>query len=113
MGWEEKIDNELDLLSEYLNVIIQILPEWMERNKPEMRRSCLPTFEDFKNNYDAFTQPAYKESKIMVDGVICNNYAHGLGTVDGIKFRYYNYYHGCKYFTGMNLHGDYTLTKNK
>jgi hypothetical protein len=106
----KEIDQEFNLLIEYLNIYIQILPELGKRiNKPQ-----LPTFELFKKTYNderySLAMPHYKEAKTVYDkNQIGAVHTHGLGSINEIAYRHYNYWMGCKFFTGNNMEGNYTV----
>lgn len=113
MDWKE-IDKEFDLLSEYMKMYIQILPRCVECGGLRIHKPQLPTFEYCKKTYNderySLSMPGYKEAKMVYDndkiGVV---HAHGLGSINGIGYRYYNYWMGCKFFTGGNIEGNYTI----
>ena len=106
----EEIDKEFDLLVEYMSVYIQLLPELGKK----IRKPQMPTFEYFKLTYNddrySLSIPHYKESKVIYDNNrIGVSYSHGLGSTNGIGYRLYNIWMGCKYFVDFNIDGDYTI----
>lgn len=113
----KEILQELELFKEYFNVYIQILPYCIECGGNRIHKPQLPTFEYFKKTYNdtsySLVMPKYKEVKQVYDsnklGAV---HTHGLGSPNGIAYRYYNYWMGCKFFTGMNMYGDYTIDTN-
>ncbi len=107
------VDSEIKLLKEYLNIYIQLLPDSTMCGGLRIHRPQMPTFDYFKENYYAFCEPQYKESKDIYSNSVSNVYTHGLGSINGIAYRYYNYWHGVKYFTGGNLKGDYTIVYDR
>jgi hypothetical protein len=113
MSWDD-IDKEFDLFSEYLKIYIQILPECVQLGGDRIHKPQLPTFEYFKETYNdkrySLVIPNYKESKTVVrNNQIEAVHTHGLGSTNGIAFRHYNYWMGCKFFTGGNIQGNYTI----
>jgi hypothetical protein len=113
MDWKE-IDKEFDLLSEYMKIYIQILPECVQCGGKRLHKPQLPTFEYFKETYNderySLAIPNYKEAKTVYDkNQIGNVHTHGLGSINGIAYRYYNYWMGCKFFTGGNMDGNYII----
>jgi len=108
------MDNEFKLLKEYMDVYIQLLPYCDCCNGIRLKKPQLPTFEYFKETYSnpaySLVIPAFKESKTVYDkNKIVAVHTHGLGSTNGIAYRYYNYWKGCKFFTGGNIKGDYTI----
>lgn len=108
-----KIDEELDLLSEYMDVYIQLLPHCVQCGGDRIHKPQLPTFEYFKATYDddrySLVIPHYKESKNVYGDRVGRVHSHGLGSFEGIARRHYNRWMGCKYFTDGNIHGDYNV----
>jgi len=112
----EKLDlqKEFYLLEEYMSIYIQLLSECTSCGGKRIHKSQLPTFEYFKETYNdkrySLTRPVFKEPKAVYEGNrIAPVYTHGLGTDNGIAYRYYSYWMGCKYFTGNNVGGDYII----
>lgn len=113
MDWKE-IDKEFDLLNEYMKIYIQILPECVQCGGKRIHKSQLPTFEYFKETYNeerySLAISSYKEAKTVYDkNQIGAVHTHGLGSINGIAYRYYNSWMGCKFFTGGNMEGNYTI----
>jgi len=113
MYWKQ-IDKEFELLKEYMNIYIQILPECVSCGGKKLHKPQLPTFEYFKETYNderySLAIPNYKEAKTVYDkNQIGAVHTHGLGSISGIAYRYYNYWMGCKFFTGGNIEGNYTI----
>ena len=110
--WFE-IEEELRLLKTYMEVYIQLLPECIECGGKRLHKPQLPTFEYYKKTFNdsrySLYIPHYKETKIIVDGKITNIYTHGMGTSNGIAYRGYNYWMGCKFYPPYNFEGDYTV----
>jgi hypothetical protein len=109
---------DLELLSEYLDIYIQLLPNCTTCGGLKIKKEQLPTFDYFKKTYTeinySLVVPNFKEAKTVYDtNKIGEVYAHGIGSEKGIAYRYYNYWMGCKYFTGGNLSGDYNIENNK
>lgn len=109
-----EIDKEFNLLSEYLDIYIQLLPNSIECGGLRVHKNQLPTFEYFKETYNdkrySLVIPNYKESKTVYGkNKIGAVHTHGLGSINGIGYRYYNYWMGCKFFTGNNMEGNYTI----
>lgn len=107
-------DQELDLLKEYMQVYIQLLPYSVGCGGKKLWMSQLPTFDYFKNTYNnpdySLAKPRFKESKaIYKPNLIAHVYTHGLGTGNGIGYRLYSTWMGCKYFTGNNMEGNFTV----
>jgi hypothetical protein len=109
------MEKELNLLSEFMNVYVQLLFYCKELGGQRLSKYQLPTFEYFKETYYnesySLAIPSFKESYILINNEYVPVYANGLGVADGDKFRYYNYWMGCKYFIGNNVNGDYTFVK--
>lgn len=113
MDWKD-IDKEFDLLSEYLEIYIQMLPKCVECGGKQIYKPQIPTFEYFKETYNderySLAIPNYKEAKTVYDkNQIGAVHTHGLGSTNGTAYRYYNYWMGCKFFTGGNMEGNYTI----
>lgn len=111
--WEE-IESEFDLLGEYMDMYVQLLPYCVVCGGLRIHMEQLPTFEYFKESYNdsrySLVVPHYKESKTVYDKCrIGSVHAHGMCAEEGIGYRYYNYWMGCKYFTGGNISGDYIV----
>lgn len=109
----KNLEEELQLLEEYMSIYIQLLPDCIECGGKKISKLNLPTFEYFKktlySNY-SMNSPNYIESKTIYDkNKISNVHTAGLGTDRGIAYRFYNYWMGCKYFTNGNINGDYTI----
>lgn len=112
MDWKQ-LDKEFELLKEYMNIYIQILPECVSCGGKRLYKPQLPSFEYFKETYNderySLVIPHYKEAKMVYDdNQIGPVHTHGMGSIDGIAYRYYNYWIGCKFFTGGNIKGEYT-----
>ena len=109
------LDNELKLLSEYMNVYVQLLPYCVQFGGKRINKMHLPTFEYFKKTYSdarySLAIPHYMESKASYNNQIQVVHTHGLGSDKGICSRYYNYWIGCKFFTSGNVEGNYILHK--
>jgi hypothetical protein len=110
----KEIDREFTLLDEYMDMYIQILPECVSCGGLKIHKPQLPTFKYFKETYNdarySLVMPNFKESKTIYDKIkIGAVHTRGLGSIDGIAYRYYNYWMGCKFFTGGNIQGNYTL----
>jgi hypothetical protein len=104
--------NELNALSEYMDIYIQLLPSVYD--KPKILDIVnLPSFEYFKRTMHderySLSQPNYKDSKTVIDATICNVHTKGLSAINGIGYRYFNYWKGVKFFTGGNINGNYIL----
>lgn len=98
---------ELELLKDYMEMYIQILPNYIGCGGKRLHKPQLPTFEDFM-----IIQPYtgnYKESYDIYSGKLCKQGTEGLGTSNGIAYRYFNYWRGCKYFPVGNFEGKYTI----
>jgi len=111
---QKEIDKEFDLLGEYMKIYIQILPNCTSCGGTTINKNQLPTFEYFKKTYNderySLAIPGYKESKTVYDkNQIGSVQTHGLGSTNGICYRYYNYWMRCKFFTGGNMEGNYTI----
>jgi len=109
-----QIDKEFDLLKEYMDIYVQILPKCISCNGKRIHKEQLPTFEYFKKTYNdesySLVIPHYKESKTINDkNEIVPVHTHGLGSINGIAYRYYNYWMGCKFFTNSNIRGNYSI----
>lgn len=111
----KEIEKEFELLSEYLDVFIQLLPYYIPCGGKRISKGYMLTFEEYKNDRASFLIPFYKESKDIYDGkTIVPAYTHGIGASDGIAHRFYNFWKfGCKYFTGGNISGDFIINNNK
>jgi len=108
------INKEFELLSEYMNIYIQLLPECISCKGLRIHRPQLPTFEEFKNTYNderySLVIPHFKESIICINNEVIPIYEHGLGGFNGTHSRYYNIWiGGCKYFTGNNIKGNFII----
>ncbi len=106
--------SDWDLLSEYMSVYIQLLPYCIHCGGMRLYKPQLPTFEYFISTYSddrySLSMPHYKDSRRIYDGnCISKNYAQGMGAEDGIAYRYYNYWMGCKYYTGGNVNGEFVV----
>ena len=108
-----EIEKEFELLSEYLKVYVQLLPECVGFGGYKINKPQLPTFNYFKETYHdpkySLVIPHYKETKILIGNTIAKVHTQGLGTKNGFAYRHYNMWMGCKYFTGDNIEGYYTL----
>lgn len=113
------IDKEIELAKEYMNYFIQILFEAPRNEKLKVKRPeiDLPTFEFFKETYSdtrySMSIPHYKESVNIVNSKVVKEHAHGLGSFEGIGYRYYNFFKGSKFYTGNNLKGDFSIHQNE
>ena len=107
------IENEFKLLKEYLDIYIQILPNCIQCGGNRINKEELPTFEYFKKHYSddrySLVIPHYNEKKSIYDSRITTIHTHGINIGDGVFYRYYNYWMGCKYFIRGNIHGRYTV----
>ena len=108
MNW----NREFDLLSEYMRIYIQLLPECVQCGGKRINKPQLPTFEYFKQTYSddrySLVIPGYKEAKTISDNHVIPVHTHGLGSKNGIAYRHYNFWMGCKFFTG-GISGNYTI----
>lgn len=104
-------EKEFQLLNEYMRIYIQLLPYCKGFGGCRIHKPQLPTFEYFKENYAQITIPQFKESKwIYANNRVGPIHTHGLGSDNGIAYRFYNIWvGGCKYFTGGNIEGNYTI----
>lgn len=97
--------DKFDLLSQYMDVYIQLLATGLDRYS-------MPTFEYFcqtMNDYRySMTMPHFREAKRITGERITPVHTHGMGSEEGIAYREYNFWLGRKYFTSGNLHGQYT-----
>jgi hypothetical protein len=110
------IDKEFELLKEYMDIYIQLLPNIFGGRK--INKSFLPTFDEFKQTYSderySLVAPTFKEAKTIYDkDKISPVHTMGLGSEDGIAYRYYSSFMGIKYFTGGNINGDYIVLTEK
>ncbi len=108
------IEKDLKLLGEYMDIYIQLLPECESCGGKRLKKPQLPTFEYFKETYNdkrySLVIPNYKEAKTVYNiNTIGSVYTNGMGSIDGIAYRYYNYWIGCKFFTDGNITGNYTI----
>jgi len=113
-----EIDKEFELLKEYMDIYIQLLPYYEKCGGSRIKIHYMPTFEHFKNTYSderySMVIANYKDAKVIYDGnKIGDVYTQGLGSESGIAYRYYSYYKGCQYFTGGNIHGDFIVLTDK
>jgi hypothetical protein len=95
--------DEWKLLDLYIKIYIQLLPYYHNGDIKHINQ--LPTFEEFKK-YN-LNSPNFKEAKRIVGNEIIPIYTAGLGSNDGICYRYYNYWLGCKFFIPDNIEGNY------
>lgn len=106
-------ESEFDLLKRYLDIYIQLLPYSIKCKGMRLKPPQMPTFEYFKSTLDddsySLETPFNKEVKDICGNEIVPVHTHGIGTENGIGYRFYNYWLGCKYFTGGNIQGDYTI----
>lgn len=113
MNWQE-IDLEFYLLSEYMNIYIQILPNCVGCGGKILHKQQLPTFEYFKKTYMnpsySLIIPHFKESKTIYEDRIGSVSTHGIGSTNGIAYRYYNLWMGCKFFVN-DMDGNYTVER--
>ncbi len=91
-----------DSFMSYWHIYVQLLFYCVEFGGTRLRVKELPKFADYGKELNK--EPAFKESYGLY-GV--PNYCQGLGVSDGIKYRLYNYYKGCKYYTD-SLEGYFT-----
>ena len=100
------IDKEFSLLSEYMDIFVQLIAVTDRRQ--------IPSFSHFKENYDkpnySLSIPHYKDTRYGCNRKIMENYAVGLGVGNGVAYRYFNYYKGNKFFTSGNIFGEFTIT---
>jgi hypothetical protein len=113
MDWKQ-IDKEFELLKEYMSIYIQILPECVSYGGKKLHKPQMPTFEYFKETYNderySLAMPNCKEAKTVYDiNQIGEVHTRGIGSIDGIAYRYYNYWMGCKFFTCGNIEGNYVV----
>lgn len=110
------LDKEFQLLIEYMNVYIQLLPYYVPCGGCCIQKHYMPSFEYFKDTYDSdslsMSIPHFKESKEVYGDRIGVVNSKGLGGVNGMGYRYYNSWLGCKYFTGGNIEGNYTINES-
>jgi len=108
-----QIYKELDLLKEYMNVYIQLLPYSDSCGCNRLFKSQLPTFEYFKKTYSdqsySLAMPHFKEAKSIRYDRIVVSHISGIGSINGLGYRHYNYWMRCKYFTYGNIKGDYEI----
>lgn len=98
---------ELQLLKDYIEMYIQLLPYCVGFGGIRLHKPQLPTFEEFK-----IVQPysgLYKESYDIHNGKVYKQGTEGLGTSNGIAYRYFNYWKGCKYYPIGNFEGKYMV----
>jgi len=112
------IDKEFELLKEYMDIYIQLLPYYEKCGGSRIKIHYMPTFEHFKNTYSdegySMVTANFKESKTIYDrDKISPVHTRGLGSEDGIAYRYYNSFMGINYFTGGNINGDYIVITEK
>lgn len=116
MSIQNEIDSDFKLLYEYMNIYIQLLQYSVSCGGLRLDNQ-LPTFEYFKQTYDesrySLVVPHYKESVTVSDNKIVKAHTVGLGSINGIAYRYFNYWMGCKYFTGGNTEGDYIVIEEE
>ena len=96
------------MLSQWLNMRIQLYEHCFDlipgkRIHGSFSSDQLPTFEEFKRTYDnpaySMAQAHYKESlTVASNGDRFIQPTQGLGTVDGLETRYFNYFLGKKYY---------------
>jgi hypothetical protein len=114
------IEEEFDLLREYMAVIVQLLPSCYEIGGSRMSKRQLPSFQYFKDTYYdisySLALPHYrdgiyinKENTLVIDQ--CKG--SGDGVYFGIAIRPFNYWQGVKYFTQKNINGEYFLLEWK
>ncbi len=112
---DKEITKDFELLSEYMDIYIQLLPYCVDFGGSRLHKPQLPTFEYFKSTYSddrySMANPHYKEAKdIMADTTIIPVYTHGIGNADTtMAYRPYNFWMGCKYYTGKNIPGNYIV----
>lgn len=115
-------NKELDLLSEYMDIYIQLLSYcvWIGTGLRIRHKNELPTFEYFKETYHkpsySMVIPHYKEQVDISNNELAHIHTHGLGGEDsykGIAYRYYNDWRGCKYYVNGNLNGNYEVNVPK
>ena len=107
----EQAHKDLELLEKYVDIHIQLLSYVYEC---KISKYDMSTFEYFKETYNdhrySLLIPHFKEAKEIYDG---NRFGivhtEGMGTTDGVAYRYFNYWKGCKIFTDENLQGNYTV----
>lgn len=96
----KKFKDDFDLLSEYMDIYIQLLP-YHKMCGGNRTNTDILRFDDFKVAYDRFTQPTYLDTLAFnKDHQIRIVHTKGLGSEKGFACRYFNYHKGCKYFTG-------------
>lgn len=106
----QDIYKELDLLKEYMNIYVQLLPYCIECGGMRLHKSQRPTFEEYKKYRDSFVIPEFKDEVVEYDGHTWISHCKGLKMQQGLQYRYYNYYMGCKYYTGDNVEGRWTIS---
>jgi len=112
------IDKEFELLKEYMDIYIQFLPYYEKCGGSRIKIHYMPTFEHFKNTYSderySMVTANFKEAKTIYDrDKISAVHTRGLGSEDGIAYRYYSSFMGVNYFTGGNINGDYIVITEK
>lgn len=109
----EQIDNDFDMLKEFMDIYIQLLPSCWDFGGKIIKKEQLPKFDYFKKNYGGnycLAKPEFVESKYFYDTDKVTTYAcSGLGAWRGCAYRYYGLWHGAKYFTGGNTDGNFTI----
>lgn len=118
MGNDENgisIDQELDLLGDYMGV-------WSQLAVSVNLRQCgalvcdIPSFSQYKawNGASAYSMsiPHYRERCLWDGGKVRHSTSVGLGHVDNeIAHRYFNYWQGIRYFTGDNTEGEWAFSQ--
>ena len=97
-------NKELNLLSEYMNMYIQLLCYCTKCGGLRFPTiSSLPTFEYFKEVYNddrySLSKPHYRDLKYLSNEKLVEDHCKGIGENWGEEVRYYNDWRGCKFFT--------------
>ena len=94
---------DFEKLYEYMNIYIQLMTYCYEYGGHRLHKVMLPTFDYFVEHYDS---DAYSLNKPHFIDVIGMN-GTGLETKKIGPYIYFNYWQGCKYYTGNNIEGIY------
>lgn len=108
-------DSLLDKLQEFMDVYIQLMPYCTDfGGKAIHGKVYLPNFAYFLKTYDnpaySLVIPHYQDSIDLFErDYVTRIPTAGMGSPKGIAYRHFKYWHGCKYFTGGNNKGKYTI----
>lgn len=104
------LEKEFELLAEFMKVYVQLLPYVIECGGMRIRLFQLPTLEHYKQNREWFLSPGFKDSVMVYENNrMIKNSCAGLGVEDGIAYRFYKYWIGCRFYTGGNITGQFTI----